>query len=235
MPRFMDGHVRANRQKPSTIAAKEMIFRRHMPVAKHSTSFHDVEAFERLVDASGDDTQTRLIVLMGGEAGLRCGEMIALEWSDVDLLKRQLCVQRSDWNGQVRSPNGGRLRYIPLTIRLMTALREHRHLRNKRVPCGDDGAPLTRQKVQYRVKRAAQRAHVPEGVHLLPHTFCSHLAMRGAPVRAIQKLAGHSDLAMTQRYMHLSPAALHDAIRLLDGPSLEKNRGDILETGEKQG
>jgi integrase len=51
--------------------------------------------------------------------------------------------------------------------------------------------------------------------------------MRGAPVRAIQELAGHSDLAMTQRYMHLSPAALEDAIRLLDR-TLGEKRGDIL-------
>jgi site-specific recombinase XerD len=54
-------------------------------------------------------------------------------------------------------------------------------------------------------------------VHLLRHTFCSHLAMRGAPARAIQELAGHSELGVTQRYMHLSPAALDAAIRLLDG------------------
>lgn len=40
--------------------------------------------------------------------------------------------------------------------------------------------------------------------------------MRGAPARAIQELAGHQDLGTTQRYMHLSPAALDAAIRLLE-------------------
>jgi integrase len=49
--------------------------------------------------------------------------------------------------------------------------------------------------------------------------------MRGAPARAIQELAGHKDLSMTQRYMHLSPAALDAAIRLLDGA-----RGNIMAT-----
>jgi len=46
-------------------------------------------------------------------------------------------------------------------------------------------------------------------------SFCSHLAMRGAPARAIQELAGHQKLAMTHRYMHL-PVARDAAIRPLD-------------------
>ena len=59
--------------------------------------------------------------------------------------------------------------------------------------------------------------------------------MRGAPARAIQELAGHQDLTTTQRYMHLSPAAIESAIRLLDQPKTAVGRGDILETagGEK--
>ena len=64
------------------------------------------------------------------------------------------------------------------------------------------------------------------------HTFCSHLAMRGTPARAIQELAGHKDLSATQRYMHLSPAAMDRAIRLLDEPSPGQSRGDIVETAE---
>ena len=39
----------------------------------------------------------------------------------------------------------------------------------------------------------ARRANVKPGIHILRHTFCSHLAMRGAPARAIQELAGHQD------------------------------------------
>jgi hypothetical protein len=71
--------------------------------------------------------------------------------------------------------------------------------------------------------------------------------MRGAPAPAIPELAGHQDLTTTQRYRHLSPAAIEGAIRLLDraGPAkaghyecveIERERGDImLETpgGEK--
>ena len=98
--------------------------------------------------------------------------------------------------------------------------------------CQDDGQPLTRQMVQYRVLRASRRAKLSQdGVHILRHTFCSHLAMRGAPPRAIQELAGHRELGMTQRYMHLSQAALDSAIRLLDQPLAVQSFGDISETG----
>jgi site-specific recombinase XerD len=84
------------------------------------------------------------------------------------------------------------------------------------------------------VERAARRAGLKEnGVHRLRHSFCSHLAMRGAPARAIQELAGHTDLLTTQRYMHLSPVALEGAIRLLESPGIPQNRGDILETADR--
>jgi len=121
---------------------------------------------------------------------------------------------------------------VPMTVRLATALREHRHLRSPRVLCQRDGAPLTRHLVQYAVKRVARNANVERvGVHVLWHSFCSHLAMRGAPGRAIQELAGHQDLGTTQRYMHLNPAALDGAIRLLESSGVLHSRGDILETG----
>jgi integrase len=278
-PRFMDGHVRANRHKPSGICAKQTIVDVHLipclgskkldaitteqvqqlkrrlvdrqpktvnnvltvlnvllkkavewdvidqmpcgirllPIPKGSAAYYDFDEYAKLVDAAKrDDHNALLIVLLGGEAGLRCGEMMALEWQDVDLSKRQLRIQRSDWKGHVTETKGKRVRYVPLTVRLAAALREHRHLRAARVLCQRDGSPLTQKIVQDYMRRAARRVNVKPGVHILRHTFCSHLAMRSAPARAIQELAGHQDLATTQRYMHVSPAAIESAIRLLD-------------------
>jgi integrase len=196
--------------------------------------FHDFHEYTRLIEgAEGVDPESHLIVLLGGDAGLRCGEMMALEWTDVDLDRRQLHIRRSEWKGNVTAPKGGRKRVIPLTSRLAGALRSYRHLMGPRVLCRVDGKPLTQKMVQNQVRRAARLANLANGgVHILRHTFCSHLAMRGAPARAIQELAGHKDLSTTQRYMHLSPAAIEESIRLLEKPSPVPGFGDILETGD---
>ena len=191
---------------------------RQVKASRPVMSFHDFDAFEQLVAAAqAVDANTHLIVLLGGEAGLRCGEMMALEWSDVTLRPPpQLRICRSEWHGQVTPTKGGRTRYVRMTGRLAAAIREHRHLRGPRVLM-DRGRSLSQKMVQNRVRRAARSAGLAQqGVHVLRHAFCSHLSMRGAPVAAIQALAGHADLSTTQRYMHLSPAALAGAIGLLE-------------------
>ena len=207
---------------------------RLLSTSKPKMGFYDFDDYEQLIAAAkATDPNAYLIVLLGGDAGLRCGEMMALEWCDVDLQKRQLCVQRSEWKGHVTVPKGGRLRYVPMTVRLASALREHRHLRSSRVICHGDGSPLSADVVKHHVERAARRAKLGDsGVHRLRHTFCSHLAMQGAPACAIQKLAGHQDLTTTQRYMHFSPAAIEGAIRLLDQAIPVPGCGDMLETAD---
>ena len=94
----------------------------------------------------------------------------------------------------------------------------------------DVGSPLTEGVLQGLVRRAAQRAGFQNnGPHILRHTFCSHLAMRGAATGAIQALAGHADLTTTQRYMHLSPDVIDSALALLDRAGDTAARGDLGE------
>ena len=208
---------------------------RLLKVPKTLMGFYDFAEYERLVEAAkGAGQVPYLIALLGGEAGLRCGEMIALEWPDIDLVKRRLCVERPDWREHVNAPKGGRLRYVPLTARLTAALRDHRHLKGHRVLSQPDGSPLKVDMVGDHVRRAARKARsgkrsASTGAHIL---FALSDARRAA--RAIQELAGHQDLRTTQRYMHPSPAALDEAIRLLESPGFLLRRGEILETGEVQ-
>lgn len=291
-PRFIEGYARANRQKPSGVAAKESILRLYlipelgsrtldtisneqvqrlklrlhdkspktinnvlsvlnvllkqavewgvldkMPcsirlvrVPRTDAAFHDFDDYERLLKAAQMiDPRSYLIALLGGEAGLRAGEIVALEWVDVDLERRQIRVRHSDWCGELTAPKNGRIRFVGMTERLAAAIRQQRHLRSRRVLCKDDGTPITRQGAWSRVRYAAKRAKVPTGVHILRHTF-SHLAMQGAPMRGVQELVGHQSLAMTQRYSHLSPAALDATIRLLENRATLRAVGDSLET-----
>jgi len=176
------------------------------------------------------------MVLLGGDTGLRLGEIVALEWRDVDLGARRLTVERSDWLGHVGVPKGGRTRQLPMTQRLASALKKARHLRSDRVLAVEDGLPMTRDRVIKAIRGAQLIAGIDRGVHILRHTFCSHLAMKVAPARAIQELARHADLSTTRRYMHLTPAATEDAIRLLDtrqsGVEFAETFGDILDTRE---
>jgi site-specific recombinase XerD len=95
-----------------------------------------------------------------------------------------------------------------MTNRLAEELRAHRHLRAARVLCRAYASGLTESVLSGTVRRAAHSANLRcTGPHMLRHTFCSHLAMRGAPAKAIQELEGHQDLTTTQQDMHLSPAA----------------------------
>lgn len=66
----------------------------------------------------------------------------------------------------------------------------------------------------WRATRKAGLRHI--GWHTLRHTFASHLAMRGVPLKAVQELLGHATIEMTMRYAHLSPHIPRDAVKLLD-------------------
>lgn len=219
-----------------------------LKVKSFRTAFYEFDEYARLVHAAETiDLRTMLVVLLGGDAGLRRGEMIAVRWCDVDFARRQLHVQQAVWRETTDTPKGGRGRIVPMTAALAEALHRYRHRRGERVLYDDSGRPVrghTLLDYHQAAQRRAGLRYTTGGLHILRHTFCSHLAMRGAPAKAIQELAGHEDLTTTMRYMHLSPAARDTAIRLLDGRPTESASvatvpegkpdeifGDILEKG----
>jgi len=79
-----------------------------------------------------------------------------------------------------------------------------------------NGKPIT--DVKHSFTSACKKAGISDfRFHDLRHTYASHLAMRGVHIRALQELLGHKTLAMTQRYSHLAPEQLQNAVKLLDG------------------
>lgn len=77
---------------------------------------------------------------------------------------------------------------------------------------GARGAPLSRQSAWLVIRSAAERAQLTTEVspHTLRHSFATHLLQGGADVRVVQELLGHSSVATTQIYTHVSVDALRD-------------------------
>ena len=298
-PRFIDGHCRANRHKPSGIEGKESVYRVHLgprfgskrldslrnediqtlkadmatksaktvnnvltslskclkvavewdvmdrvpctvrllKVTSSVPGWYEILEYKRLVEASQKiDARIHIMVLLAGSAGMRRGEIMALKWSDLDLKRRLIQVQRSIWERHETVPKGGKGRVVDMTSSLADALAKHRHLRGDRVLYADDGRELTNKIVRSWLSGAQRAAGiaVTGAIHRLRHTFCSMLAAEGAPALAIQELAGHSHISTTMKYMHLSPTTRGAAIALLDrawdAAPEGARRGDIVET-----
>jgi integrase len=121
--------------------------------------FYEAEVFEGLALAAAKvDPRVHLAVLLGGDAGLRLGETIALEWPDVDFRRGLVLVRRSEWRGEVSLPKGGKERMVPMTKRLAASLSTHRHLRGPRILMQDDGTNVNRAWLWYGCRCSPSRA-----------------------------------------------------------------------------
>jgi integrase len=153
-------------------------------------------------------------------AGLRSGEIRALEVRDVDLNGGRILVRRAVSGDEVLTPKSGHHRVIPMAAELRDLLAPA--LRNKlpaaRVLTNASGKTPGRQHVLTALKLQQAKLGLPaRSFHSLRHYFCSTLIRRGASVEAVRVLAGHSALAITQRYVHATAADLAAAISKLTG------------------
>ncbi len=188
---------------------------RWLKVPDSDFDFLTFEESRALVAAS--EAEWRTMIIVAAKAGLRQGELLALRWRDVDLAAGKIVVRHSVWSGIVGTTKGWRAREIDLSPETVVALKAHRHLRGELVFCNGDGSMLTKNQCRRPLYDASKRAGLRQiGWHVLRHTFASHLAMRGVPIKAVQELLGHRDITTTMRYSHLSPESRRDAVALLD-------------------
>lgn len=190
-------------------------------------AFYDFAQYARLVRAATAlGLRVLVTVLLGGDAGLRRNEMIGLMPADVNLSLGLITVRHQDLRGELLSTKGNRPRVVPMTTALRDALREMMREKSERVLMNDDGRPLSVQNIRTWMGWAQKAAGLPHlgALHVLRHTFCSHLAMRGAPVMTIRELAGHKSLRTTMRYMHLAEGEKDRAIALLNKRTCGRNR-----------
>lgn len=141
------------------------------------------------------------LVLIAVHTGLRRGELVNLRWNAIDLPGRCLTVENTD----TFTTKSGSERKVPLSakaVEVLTRLDETR---------GDSpyvfvsaSGRVTDNYLTHAFKRYARLAGIPDvHLHHLRHTACSWLAMRGVPVEAIRRFAGHSSITVTERYMHV--------------------------------
>ena len=141
-------------------------------------------------------------------SGLRVGELCGLQVSSVSLANGAANV----WG------KGSKERRVPISEPAVAALRRWLAIRHDVLPseAGDvlfgneRGRPLTPRDVRRIVDR---RSPSPTHPHALRHTFATHLLDGGADLRAVQELLGHTDVATTQRYTHVSRERLSAAYR----------------------
>jgi integrase len=172
----------------------------------------------------------RLAFELAAFAGLRASEVRGLRWSDVDLKVGSLTVRRGITVGVETTPKSHHQRLIPLAPTLRATLEGAARERSgpwAPVTLTAFGKPWGESGLNQAFKRAQKRAE-REGwtFHDLRHFFVTELFRNGAPAPAIQMLAGHSDLATTQRYADLDANDLRSAIARIDGNSVETVRGD---------
>jgi site-specific recombinase XerD len=167
-----------------------------------------------LAAAEGEDWIARrnaAILQLMARAGLRVGEVIALEAEDIRL------GERSGW-AVIRSGKGNKRREVPLNAEVRAALRAYLEARppfpSPRLFVSRTGQPLSARDVQRLVAALARKARIEGKVtpHTLRHTFATRAVEKGVDIAALSALLGHESLAATSRYLHPSRERLAEAV-----------------------
>lgn len=155
------------------------------------------------------------IFLVGGDAGLRISETLALRCKDIDLEANTLYVDRG---------KGNKSRTIPMTHRLATSLRTYMKSERRNdfpnveelfmMPSGTSVRPNYVN--DHLRKTALDRFSFPLTSHALRHTFATTLHQAKAEIAAISHLLGHNSIQTTEQYLHISEDESKQTINLLN-------------------
>ncbi len=187
---------------------------KHFRVETGQPRYLTEEEFQKIYECSS--VEDRPILLVMAYTGIRKGEAVRLEWSDIDLKKKLLWVR----NKPGHPSKTGTERVIPLAGKAVEALKSlrrdktdvHVFLRLQRSGIRHNGLRMN-------FKRARIRAGIEKAasINTLRKTFASILAQKGVEMALVSKLMGHTNIEMTMTYYaHLEPAKSHSAVEKLD-------------------
>ena len=187
----------------------------------------EVEQVERLLAAVDEEPGTaghdalilrdRAIVETAYAAGLRIGELASATVADLDLRRGEIRVVgkgRKERIGLLGRPARAALEaYLEDGRPVLLSQAERGAPDPAEIFLNHRGAAIGVRGLRFRLERLRARAGLPLGVspHTLRHSFATHLLDGGADLRIVQELLGHSSLATTQIYTHVSPARLRTA------------------------
>ena len=154
---------------------------------------------------STEDLRDGVMVELMYAAGLRVSELVGLNVRDVDLDV-----------GSVRTIGKGyKERIIPIYETAVESISEYvtiirpihsQSQKQEALFLNRRGSRLTRQAVWLRLRKLAITVGISDKItpHMLRHSFATHLLHGGASLRHVQELLGHSNIATTQIYTHLT-------------------------------
>jgi site-specific recombinase XerD len=163
---------------------------------------------------AGKPERDRLLLALMAYGGLRRGELVGLDWDDIDLSRRLL---------RIRKAKGGQQRTIPIHPALAPLFAQYYAtrvpLRQQAVFVGVQGNRLHYTQLGQVFRHYVDASGVNERKRVTPHTlrhvFASELLRAGANLRQIQELLGHKHLDSTQRYTRVNAHELRGAIKRL--------------------
>jgi len=175
-----------------------------------SMSESEVEKLLNSPDASKEiEQRDKAMIEMLYATGMRISELINLRITDIDMNRSVIKVMGK----------GSKERLIPFGESASEALSNYLKIRkdspSKEVFISNRGKKISRVAFWQRIKVYLLRENLKDSIspHTLRHAFATHLLNRGADLRSVQLLLGHSDLSTTQIYTHIAKQRLGDVLK----------------------